>query len=404
MRNRAIDQDKKNRAKQTSQAVKASNEVVRRKWEAPSSASSRGRPNDDQYMNPFETHTDSFIAQKIEQAPKQRKQWDKNKNVFDYGDEEEDFMEDFGFKKDVDAEESISKFSSHANFEPPLIPTKSELVRTDSNAITEVANDFTSNADLEFQTDNQDKNSNDMEDLLYHASNADIEFMKQSLTNIQEMMMREIEEMNQTASKKMKDQKQKIVEDENEYDDDFEDIDEEIAVPKDDEDDNDSDQDSIEEDLNVDVNEDSGSDDIEDQMDKFRTQKQKKDTKSMKPPVHDSNKKRAISAKYQLKSQHQTQKTGKKADSKTNKSTVLAALKEENEKINTDEPEQRLKADTNKSRPFSNIGTRDQQKVISRTKKSQNKNNIFDVDFKIGKLLYFFLLIVHHYHLYIFVF
>ena len=101
MKNRALEQDKKNRAKQASQAVKNTNEMPRRKWEAPNSASSRGKPNDDMYMNPFETHSDSFHAQKLQNLPKQRKQWGgpKAKNTFDYNiDNEDNFLEDLGFK------------------------------------------------------------------------------------------------------------------------------------------------------------------------------------------------------------------------------------------------------------------------------------------------------------------
>jgi hypothetical protein len=76
---RAIEQNKRNKAKDASKLVKATNEPVRRKWEAPNSASSRGKPNDDQYMNPFETHSDSFVSKHretggiIPEEPKKRK-------------------------------------------------------------------------------------------------------------------------------------------------------------------------------------------------------------------------------------------------------------------------------------------------------------------------------------------
>ena len=63
---RVNEQNRKNKAKDASRLVKASDEVIRRKWEAPSSASSKGKPNDDQYMNPFETHSDSFLARKMD--------------------------------------------------------------------------------------------------------------------------------------------------------------------------------------------------------------------------------------------------------------------------------------------------------------------------------------------------
>ena len=81
------------------------------------------------------------------------------------------------------------------------MPTKSELIRTDSNAISEENADYMSLNNPTNQTEiiNPDEeNTNQMEDLLYHASNADIEFMKQSLSNIQELMMKEVEEMNKT--------------------------------------------------------------------------------------------------------------------------------------------------------------------------------------------------------------
>jgi len=57
---RATAQNKKNKAKDSSNLVKASAQVVRRKWEAPQSASSLGRPDDDQYMNPFQTQSKLF--------------------------------------------------------------------------------------------------------------------------------------------------------------------------------------------------------------------------------------------------------------------------------------------------------------------------------------------------------
>ena len=75
------------------------------------------------------------------------------------------------------------------------------MIRTDSNAISEENADYMSLNNPTNQTEiiNPDEeNTNQMEDLLYHASNADIEFMKQSLSNIQELMMKEVEEMNKT--------------------------------------------------------------------------------------------------------------------------------------------------------------------------------------------------------------
>lgn len=77
---RAIEQNKRNKAKDASKQFRANNEVIRRKWEAPNSASSLGKPKDDQYMNPFETHSESFQSKVREtggqtaEEPKRRKQ------------------------------------------------------------------------------------------------------------------------------------------------------------------------------------------------------------------------------------------------------------------------------------------------------------------------------------------
>ena len=134
--------------------------------------------------------------------------------------------------------------------------------------------------------------------------------------------------------------------------------------------------------MNLDVDDDSGSEDIEDQMEKFKTQKHQYDLKQMKPPIHSSGKKRAISAKYQLKShQKPSHKSGNKYDDST-RSGVLAALKEENKKIESSESEHRLKAETKKSRPFSNMSARG-NKFISKTKKPEQKVDAFDIDYKV---------------------
>ena len=154
------------------------------------------------YMNPFETRSDSFHVQKLQNIPKQRKQWGAKNNAFEYNidnEDEDNFLEDLGFKKTDDIEESISKFSSHANYEPNL-PTKSELIRTDSNAISE---ENASANDPANQTDFVEDKPSDMEDLLNNASNAEIEFMKQSLSNMQELMMKEVEDMNRTNRDKV---------------------------------------------------------------------------------------------------------------------------------------------------------------------------------------------------------
>ena len=110
--------------------------------------------------------------------------------MFDYDFEDDnDFMGDLGFTKGSNIEESISKFTSHAMQELQL-PTKSELMRTDSNAITEENMDYNShNPSSEYETERIGQNEdNEMEEFLIHASNAELGFLKQSLTNIQEMM------------------------------------------------------------------------------------------------------------------------------------------------------------------------------------------------------------------------
>ena len=66
-----------------------------------------------------------------------------------------------------------------------------------------------------------------------------------------------------------------------------------------------SDKDSIEEDFEVDEDSDDGSD-IEQQMDKFKTHKEVQNNNIMKPPIQSTDKKRAISAKYELRAQPKT--------------------------------------------------------------------------------------------------
>jgi hypothetical protein len=109
--------------------------------------------------------------------------WDtkKPKQTFDYEVDDDNFLQNFGFKKDADIDESISKFSSHAAFDINL-PQKSVLMRTDSNAITEENIDYGSNnVSSVHETDKieDDEPENGMEDFLMNASNAEIGFLKQ---------------------------------------------------------------------------------------------------------------------------------------------------------------------------------------------------------------------------------
>jgi hypothetical protein len=63
---RAIKQNKINKAKDASEKSRTADQAPRREWNAQSSVSSFGKPNDDQYMNPFETHTESFLSKNQE--------------------------------------------------------------------------------------------------------------------------------------------------------------------------------------------------------------------------------------------------------------------------------------------------------------------------------------------------
>lgn len=164
------------------------------------------------------------LAESSPKNPKSGNKWEdkKAKPAFNYDlDADDDFMEELGFKKGDDMEESISKFSSHAAYDPQL-PTKSELMRTDSNAITEENVDYNSaNVSSVNDTEKIDDDA-DMEDLLMHASQADIGFMKQSLTNFQEMMAKEAEDMKKvTARGVFKAKKHEIKEADRESDDDY---------------------------------------------------------------------------------------------------------------------------------------------------------------------------------------
>lgn len=130
----------------------------------------------------------------------------------------------------------------------------------------------------------------------------------------------------------------------------------------------------------MDVQEDEDSDsDVEQQMEKFKTQKEQQDKNKAKQSMHDTAKKRAISAKYQLGSQSKAAlpKYSNLKSESSMKTNVLEALKEENKRIGTDEVEKRMKADTKKSRPFSNITARE-KKISSKTRKPQVNTKFID--------------------------
>jgi hypothetical protein len=201
------------------------------------------------------------------------------------------------------------------------------------------------------------------------------------------MMFQEQQQMSDHKKKKQSNIDEETHEDED-YKDDFEEIDEEIEVEEEAKhlDKRLSDEDSIEEDLNLDVDEDSDSgSDLENQMDKFKTQKQHEDISKMKPPVHASGKKRAISAKYELKSSKSSNmRSPNIRTDKTSKNTVIQALQAENKKLATfEEDEKRMKAETKKSRPFSTImSTKDKQ---ASAKTRQPKVNTKLVDVKVNR-------------------
>lgn len=297
----------------------------------------------------------------------------KSKNVFSYDDgNEDDLLEDFGFHKDPNESLESSKFSSHVPFSH-LLPPKSTLARSDSNAITEENIDYHSNnvsslSDTERVIDDVEDPEpvEGVEQFLMTASNAELGFLKQSLSNFNEMMNKEKEDQKAMKSSIYAPNSREIEEHDNEsddYKDDFEEIDEEIEVTQD----KNSDEDSIEEDLNLDVVEDDDSDEeMEQKMEKFRTEKAKKATT-------DTGKKRAVSAQYQLQSKSSKPTLPKNNPSvadKSMKSNVLEALKEENKRVgNNDEYEKRMKAETKKSRPFSHISG--DKKIASKTRKPQ---------------------------------
>lgn len=76
---RAKQQNKINKAKDASKQSKIAEQAPRRQWNTPGSASSYGKPNEYQYMNPFETHSESFLSKNQdssgsnEEIPKKRK-------------------------------------------------------------------------------------------------------------------------------------------------------------------------------------------------------------------------------------------------------------------------------------------------------------------------------------------
>ena len=164
-----------------------------------------------------------------------------------------------------------------------------------------------------------------------NASHAELEIMRQSLSNFQDLMCKEIEEQKDLKSnnKNTPQIDEKENESDEEYNDDFEEIEDDEIPPK--KFTKSNSEDSIEEELNVEIDEDSNSDDIEDQMENLKFKQVENNYSSMNPPKIQG-KKRAISAKYQLRSLKQPiSKTHRVINQdKMKKSVVIEALKEEN--------------------------------------------------------------------------
>lgn len=300
---------------------------------------------------------------KQEQIQNKRKKWGdkKSKNAFEYVMEDDDnFLADLGFKKD--------KFTSQAPFVSQEMG-KTELIKTDSNLESEHGPDYTSNVSVIRDPPEEDVEENDMEVFLMNASNAELGFLKMSLTNIKQAELEERKRDNHKHKNEENDS-------EDEYKDDFEEIDEEIEVDEEDKDE--SGDESIEEDLDLEEDSSSGSD-VERQMEKFRTQKERND--KVRQSTESEVKKRAISAKYQLSSQNKPSASkfqNIQAD-KSMKSNVIEALREENKRIEQEEIERRLKADTKKSRPFSSINA-SPKKISSKTRKPNVNPKIMDLN------------------------
>ncbi|CAI2364218.1 unnamed protein product [Moneuplotes crassus] len=393
---RADAANRKIKAKDASKSTKVLDQPPRRKWEPQSSQSSFGKPPDDQYMNPFEHRSNSFLSSKtdldspVKDAPKVRKKWDKKtKNAFDYDNDENDFLEDLGFHKDDGVEDSISKFSSHVAYNNDM-PRKSDLCRTDSNVISEEGLDSSSNnVSVMRQTDriptredieSSDNEEEDMEKLVMNASNAELEFMRQSLSNFQELMARETQEINNFR----KETTPRIDENEHESDEDYNDDFEPADEDSDEEPQKDvyeiksGSADSIEEELDIENDEDDTTNPIDNTVDEIQRNK----ISSMKPPT--SSAKRAVSAQYQLRSL----KPGKPKTTRFNnyeksqKNTVIKALMEENEKFGIGEPEKRMKAQTKESRPFSTLMSREKQ--LLKTERNQEEGKYEDIKLEIN--------------------
>lgn len=190
---------------------------------------------------------------------------------------------------------------------------KSELIRTDSNIGTDIQGDYTSN-NVSIVQDPEDQDEEDMGEFLMSASNAELGFLKQSLTNFKDMMAKEAEALKKTQNHV--DLSVHKESDEEDYKDDFEEIDEEISLKDANNSDQKSDEDSIEEDLHLDeVDEDNDSDsEAEKQMEKFDNKKDK----SMK-------------------------------------NMVIEALLEENKKVGHSDTQKNKKADTQTRRPFTSV-------------------------------------------------
>lgn len=134
-----------------------------------------------------------------------------------------------------------------------------------------------------------------------NASHAELEFMKQSLSNFNEIIHKEAEDFININSQNNFTSRidEKDNESDEEYNDDFEEIDDDIEEIPSKKMVKSQSEDSIEEELNID--EDEEGSDIDVRMEKMELNQVENKYTSMNAPVMAS-KKRAISAKYQLRS------------------------------------------------------------------------------------------------------
>mmetsp|Transcript_4922 Transcript_4922/g.4176 ORF Transcript_4922/g.4176 Transcript_4922/m.4176 type:complete len:244 (-) Transcript_4922:30-761(-) len=129
-------------------------------------------------------------------------------------------------------------------------------------------------------------------------------------------------------------------------------------------------EDSIEEELDIDL--DDNDNDLEQQMERVKINTIN-NIPQAKIPIQNQKSKRLFSARYQLKSLKESipKPSRKSSNDRTNKTSVIEALKKENNKISNVELERRMKAETKKSRPFSTLVSREDKSVKSNQIKGQ---------------------------------